>query len=348
MRLAAITLAATALTALSSAPDTGRVLPGLSSETGELQAVAFASRSDGWAVGDRPGGTLIERWNGRRWSVVASPAPGRVLLPGVVAAPGEAWAVGAANGRTLALHWAGGEWAIVPTPNPPDEATAYLVTVARLSASDAWAVGAGDNFGRQRSPLVEHWDGSAWTIVPVDAFAGTISGLNGIAAVAADDAWAVGYTGTRTLVEHWDGSGWTRVPSPNGRARYSALLGVAAVSAKDVWAVGDQDSAPLVEHWNGKSWRIVPAAGVAGDRGVFWRIVASRRGVWAVGERDRSIHDHRALVERWGGRRWRLVKSPRTGTNSTLFGAAAPRPGELVAVGFRGAKTLGLHYACCR
>ena len=349
MKLAAVALAALGLAAPGSTTCAGRVLPGLGRQAGVLEAVAFASASEGWAVGDRPGGTVIERWDGKRWSVVPSPEFRRVLLPGVAAVPGEAWAVGTSNGNPLTLHWTGGDWTIVPSPSPTGTPNNYLVTVARLSATDAWAVGAADDSARERrAPLVEHWDGSEWTIASGPAVTGPFSGLNGIAALAPNDIWAVGYTGDRTLVEHWDGSVWSRIPSPNGRAAYSALLGVGAVSANDIWAVGDQGSRPLIEHWNGKAWRLVPAATLGRDRGMFWRVAASKAGVWAVGERDRSIHDHRALVQRWDGRRWRVVRNPTTGTNSTLLGAASPSPGKLVAVGFRGAHTLGLHCACRR
>ena len=43
--------------------------------------------------------------------------------------------------------------------------------------------------------------------------------LEGVAALAADDAWAVGWYGqgapSRTLIEHWDGTAWSIVSSPN-------------------------------------------------------------------------------------------------------------------------------------
>src|SRR5690242_16534021 len=45
--------------------------------------------------------------------------------------------------------------------------------------------------------------------------------LYGIAAVSANDVWAVGNTqnngvgNPQTLIEHWDGTSWSVVPSPN-------------------------------------------------------------------------------------------------------------------------------------
>ena len=68
--------------------------------------------------------------------------------------------------------------------------------------------------------------------------------LNAVAAISANNVWAVGYftddstNVQQTLTAHWDGTGWTQVPSPNAGAAANLLLGVSAASADDVWAVG--------------------------------------------------------------------------------------------------------------
>jgi hypothetical protein len=346
MRLAALLIAA-ALASPGATTCRARVLPGLGREHGTLEAVAFASPNEGWAVGEHAGGTFVERWDGHRWAISPTPQLGSATLPGVAAAPNDAWAVGTATGHTLILHWTGSDWRIVPSPNPFPGAEDYLVTVARLSVTDAWAVGTADRMSQSRVRIVEHWNGREWTAVTDGSDENGNSGLNGVAAIAPNDVWAVGYDGERTFTEHWDGSSWRQVASPNGRGSYSALLGLSAVSPNDVWAVGDHGSKPLVEHWDGQTWRIVPSAPLDGY-GVFWRVAASKTSAWAVGERDVSARDHRALVERWDGRRWRVVKVAKTGPNTILFGAALRTSTELVAVGFRGAKTLGERCACRR
>ena len=76
-----------------------------------LQAIATASSSNAWAVGARratPGSafrTLTEHWNGKAWTVAASPSPGRGndTLFGVARVPGRGgyWAVGTAGDKTL-------------------------------------------------------------------------------------------------------------------------------------------------------------------------------------------------------------------------------------------------------
>ena len=73
---------------------------------------------------------------------------------------------------------------------------ASLYDVADLSPANAWAVGQ----GKDARPLAEHWDGTAWSVVPVPVPAvpsGTSfanATLSRISAVSATDIWAVGTT----------------------------------------------------------------------------------------------------------------------------------------------------------
>jgi hypothetical protein len=63
--------------------------------------------------------------------------------------------------------------------------------------------------------------------------------LNGVAALSAASAWAVGTTdSTDPRVVHWNGRTWTIVPSPVPPGANTDLLGMAAVSAGSAWAVG--------------------------------------------------------------------------------------------------------------
>ena len=121
--------------------------------------------------------------------------------------------------------------------------------VTVLSASDAWAVGSYAADGNVfTATLIEHWDGTAWRVVPspnrlTTPNRNTINALNGVTAVAPDDVWAVGYTVSldasyQTLVLHWNGADWSVVDSPNGAGPYNALNAVAAAGPDDVWAAG--------------------------------------------------------------------------------------------------------------
>src|SRR5436305_1982709 len=96
----------------------------------------------------------------------------------------------------------------------------------------------------------------------------TYNQFNGVAALAANDVWAVGFYNSdttfanQTLIEQWNGSHWNIVASPN-TGQESILQGVAASSVTNAWAVGysiDSKGAShaLIEQWNGTSWNIVP------------------------------------------------------------------------------------------
>jgi len=109
--------------------------------------------------------------------------------------------------------------------------------------------------------LAEHFNGTSWSVVRTPTLFASGSQLTGVAAVASNDVWAVGLTGSQTLIEHWDGTSFKVVtspdPFPNGT---TSLQGVAAVSATDIYAVGF-----AAEQWNGTSWSIVTTpSGVSG------------------------------------------------------------------------------------
>jgi hypothetical protein len=93
-----------------------------------------------------------------------------------------------------------------------------------------------------------------------------ISGLAGVAATSASNAWAVGTSISvpreisKTLILDWNGKTWKQVPSPSPSSDNIVLFGVAATSTRDSWAVGGygQDFTShkaLILHWNGTAWK---------------------------------------------------------------------------------------------
>jgi hypothetical protein len=120
-----------------------------------------------------------------------------------------------------------------------------------LSPKDAWAVGGlGGVSGITDDTLIEHWNGSGWTLVKSPSpFLGG-NELSAVAAVSAKDIWAVGggnvisAKGTATaLALHWDGATWEQVSTPSPGA-YNGLFGIATVPGTgQLWAVGEKASA---------------------------------------------------------------------------------------------------------
>jgi hypothetical protein len=194
-----------------------RAVPG-----GQFDGVAATSSSNAWAVGwTGANQTLIEHWNGKTWTRVPSPNEGTAsyLRSVTVISSDNAWAVGsyiASDGtnRTVTLYWNGVHWTVVPSQAPGGDA-AFIGVVASWTRN-IWAVGIRNptrcsNGGPQCKTLVEHWDGTHWTLVaspnPPSAY---LNVLWSIAAVSRTDMWAVGTTDYgSTLIVHWNGSSWS-------------------------------------------------------------------------------------------------------------------------------------------
>ena len=209
-----------------------------------LSSVTAIAPDDVWAAGTSytEGGAvtpiLIVHWDGRAWSRVAAPwvVPGDLRALDAVAAD-DIWAVGVVGEEPLTLHWDGTAWSQVFLPRLAGHTS--LSSVAAIAADDVWAVGGYWNpMNFRGGALIEHWDGAAWTRVPLLAASyPMISGLSGVTAVTAQDVWVGGATAGRIVMLHWNGSAWSQVPGPETAGQFS-VTGVAAVAAGDIWAIG--------------------------------------------------------------------------------------------------------------
>jgi hypothetical protein len=88
--------------------------------------------------------------------------------------------------------------------------------VSAASATDIWAVGNSEVRRHGTRTLIEHWDGSAWTVVTSPGAGHHSATWLDVVAVNSDDAWAVGrrLEGNRSsysMTAAWDGSTWTRI-----------------------------------------------------------------------------------------------------------------------------------------
>ena len=241
--------------------------PNLPGAEGDLSSVTCVSASDCWAVGfylyRNVAEPLIEHYDGTAWalSLPGSP-PGVPVLPnelhGVTClSPSDCWAVGRSGAsQTLVEHYDGTLWSTSVSPNPP-AAVDYLLSVTCVSANDCWSVGWSEDFASVKPPgpipyqtLIEHYDGSAWSIVssPNPTTDAQTAALLSVTCASAGDCWAVGDgahlggapgPGDKTLIEHYDGTTWSIVSSPNAAGTQgSELSAVTCVSATDCWSVG--------------------------------------------------------------------------------------------------------------
>ena len=175
-----------------------------------LNDVACSSTTNCKAMGYSSAGngvypTLAERWNGTKWSIVASP---NLSVGGTgewtgVACPSASMCmavgqdgIGLINRPNLeTARWNGTKWALLPTPSP---ASAYtgLAAVSCVGASNCFGVGwsrTGSVFDPiPTKTLVEHWNGTKWAIIPSTVGGTTNSQLYGISCTKGSSCIAVG------------------------------------------------------------------------------------------------------------------------------------------------------------
>jgi hypothetical protein len=242
----------------------------------------------------------------------------------------DVWAIGngtdpndADNTDPAFEHWDGQRWQVIPAQRTLDDQELFNGAAAS-GPNDVWAVGSvGQPSFISRQIEIEHWNGKAWTLIDAEQVSSD-DVLDGVVALAPDNAWAVGSTrsgGTRrdrALIEHWDGNQWSSVaiPDPDGS---DFLHKIAAVSSNDIWAVGsfvpDLVSHPLAMRWDGSSWTTVPVPFTDRDFPLNDVVAIATDDVWAVGVTfDFNVPSHsKPLTLHWDGDSWNIVPSPVTG-----------------------------------
>jgi hypothetical protein len=297
------------------------------------------------------------------WNVVQSPNAGREVDDGLsslaVVSPNDIWAVGnsgtyGAARSTLAEHWNGSTWSVTPTPDGPNDVN-WLLGADAVASNNVWSVGfSATNPPEQsfRRTLIERWNGGSWSVVPSPNPTPPLSGgpvsneLFGVAAVSANDVWAVGqsvdFGAGRTLIVHWNGTGWSTVPSPSP-GTYGWLRSVSALSASDVWAVGTHhvngSQLTLIVHWNGSAWSVVPSPNDGPFTQELFRVRAlSADDVWAVGYHLAVFgfnQVYQTTILHWNGSAWSVVPSPDVNQLSNyLWSVDGTSPNDAWAVGF--------------
>ena len=342
------------------------------SVNGQLYGIAAISHTDIWAVGysipsNGPiiNSAIIEHWNGTLWSLIPSPQPGnyRNFLEKVAAlSPSNVWAVGAyqnAKGgfqepqKTLIEHWNGTSWHVIASPNPKAFSTA-LFGIAALSATNIWSMGVAVDLHGSSKTLIEHWNGTQWSIVSTPDPGAYSDGLGSVAALSSNDIWSVGsFSSTKfglsqTLTEHWDGKQWNVVPSPNIGTLGDGLESVTAISPQDIWAVGwyayhapdgQEQLATMTDHWNGSQWSVIPSPNPPGGDNTLHGVTSlATNEVWAVGTSAVG-----PIADSWDGHQWNAVPTPGP-TYRWLWSIIALSPHDLWSVGSIALKGLIMHY----
>ncbi|WP_235994447.1 hypothetical protein [Nonomuraea montanisoli] len=131
-----------------------------------------------------------------------------------------------------------------------------------MATSVAWSQVTHAALAEPRPASVEAWQRSSSARLVADG------SLSDVAALSADDVWAVGQQEiwdvwkSRGTIRHWDGSRWSEVAIRDASGAGN-LRGVAAAAPSDVWAVGDgHDGVPYLAHGDVNGFDRVRAEGL--------------------------------------------------------------------------------------
>lgn len=265
------------------------------------------------------------------------------LAGSALAGPGGLLIAGAAVLAGPGSQGAGSCWQTVPGPAVPVGSSGNLFGVSMPGPASGWAVGftLPSTPGANLHPLLARWNGRRWQAARLPAGTTGAGRLDGITALSASNAWAVGAAmtanGSTPLIIHWNGRRWARVPAaPVPGYAATELLGVAAASPRDAWAVGQAENTAdqlrsVTEHWNGRSWALVPSPSPGTASRLASVAVTGDHQAWAVG--GSAAHTSRPFVLHWTGHSWQRAATPRA-ANVTLNSVAALSPAQVWAVGF--------------
>jgi hypothetical protein len=300
--------------------------PGLANS--ELRGVSCASPSACIAVGSyTPAGgadaTLAERWNGKRWSIQATPNPTGGTMNGLSAvscpSPSACVAVGTVKTPTSAApfveRWNGKRWSIEPTPN----VDGLLSGVSCTSPSACTTVGLEvkpSGSGRLK-PLAERWNGRRWSIEPTPAvYAGAYEDLEAVSCASTTACFAVGTAtdmGSSPIAERWNGTKWAIERPRRQPTGTTALTGVSCISPSTCITAGAYygSNGPLAGRWTPNNWSIQPIPGRPNLIGVSCPATTACTAVGGYSSYIGVSHfGSPLLAEAWNGTRWSIQPTP--------------------------------------
>jgi hypothetical protein len=336
----------------------------LGTNDNSLGAVAASSPADVWAVGDylpdaatsNQDATLsfAEHYNGKKWTVSRPPSVGSNFssLYGVAAVDGRAWGVGeylnkSFQDRALVDVWDGKAWHVAGVPQPGSQRD-MLFAASAPAPGDVWVAGDQEGPNGIFRTLVEHFNGTTWSVKSTPNPGAAGDHLYAIDALSYNDVWAAGEQNVgagvpdQPLVEHWNGRTWSVVRLPASTTAGELLDSVLALPDHQVFVAGEKDSPagggqPLIEHYvPGRGWSVqrLPKLPGSANWGNLYGLAAARGAIWAVGTYvDPASDNNAALVLKGSGGRWSQAAVPVPGSGSDLPGGVVSVGGQLWYVG---------------
>jgi hypothetical protein len=338
--------------------------PDLTNVDNVLAAVSAASPQDAWAVGTYYPNhkdpavlqTIGEHWNGTRWTAYPLPNVGlneNSLLGVSELTDGTAWAAGyfIAEGyhqKALVEHFDGHNWHVIHVPDPGAKGN-ILYGVTAISGDDVWAVGGERDAQEVWHPLVEHWNGTGWSVMafPTSPDMGSEL-LYAVSAVSSSDVYATGQDGTGfpqgMVIGHFDGGSWSLLPGTSDSSESLDPLGMDATpSGPTIVGERESDTAPnttMVASGPRSDVNLLttPSKG-GGENDLFGVTTAADGSQWADGWYiDPSTGNHEPIIEHGAGGMWSIVSTPDLSADqgdNGFSGITAIPGGGLWAVGIQ-------------
>jgi hypothetical protein len=258
---------------------------------------------------------MLSRSDNEEWAYGAVPftKPDDEVVAATAISPTDVLVFIRANGGGKVLRLSGRKWSIVKT------FAAEIGGASVLADNDIWVSGTADGTGT--APLgVWHYDGHAWTKVA--------SGLTGVSATSATNAWA--YNGT--TVEHYNGKHWTATSlasllPPKGSETDPGLTAVVATSGSTAYAVGSAGgmlAGIQALRYNGHAWSRAAPYGYQSGIGGAKVSGDGHGGLWIpVGYYGRAIMVHYVN----GSHKLTGTALPQTAIPYTIIASIAQIPG---------------------
>ncbi|HXB46972.1 MAG TPA: hypothetical protein VNW50_04350 [Streptosporangiaceae bacterium] len=292
--------------------------------------VGASSSSDAWAAGVSAKATatslppVIRHWGGKTWRLVTLPAKiakrwasqTPVLTFVGVSSARSVWVFNRLQGSYLRLD--GSRWSLGQLPGGSAKSGALLEidAVKVFSGTNAWAFGERTTISGTQvvsAPYAAHYNGSKWAMVTVPGLPSGGGAITAVAAVSANDIWAVeSDQGT---------SGLLALAASNPAVAKSAVAAspAARLAAARLRAAAPAAVAPVLLQWTSSGgWQdAAQQPFVAGDQ-LTSSVTEPNGDVWFGGSASNSANGTSPLTARWNGTSWSVSDLPGTASSADM------------------------------
>ena len=210
--------------------------------------------------------------------------------------------------HALTEHWNGSAWSVVIAVDAGSNGNQFYAVKA-LASNSVYAIGQQAGSGFPNEALIEHWNGTAWSVVtsPPDANASALPlGLTATASaltlVGQEETDTAPYT---TYVAAGAPGALAIQNTPDAGSSENDLFAATTAADGSTWAVGwDFDTAtgnhdPLFLQGVNGTWSLVssPIIGNGSDTGFEAITAIPGGGMWAVGVTASSKGNYSTLIE---------------------------------------------------